>query len=109
MLQTHCAPSNRNQFDSLVELQVKKQLYAILLRWLAETGTARSMRREQVELHATMTSWAIYGAAKRWSQSERTESARDFARRALPLVAAGLAADTGKPVRTKTTNVHTSP
>lgn len=89
-LRTHCAPSNRNQFDSVVEQQVKQQIYAILLRWSKESDSSRDTDEQQAELQATVTSWAIYGAATRWNTSHRRESAVEFARRALPMIMAGM-------------------
>jgi AcrR family transcriptional regulator len=105
-LRTHCAPSNRSQFDSLVELQVKRQVYATLLRWLEENGSSAARYREQAELNATMTSWAIYGAAKRWSEGERKQSAGDFAQRTLPSIIAGLEAQTPQPNKARTNHVN---
>lgn len=89
-LQTHCPPSNRGQFSSLVEQQVKQEVYLILLHWLEENNPSRTRNQKQTELQATVTSWAIYGAAMRWSTGERTESAAVFAHEALPLIMAGL-------------------
>ena len=43
-LRTHCAPSTRNQFDSLVESQVKQQVYApIPLEWLIQNSSSSSI------------------------------------------------------------------
>lgn len=89
-MHSHCAPSNRKQFDSLLEQEIKQQVYEILLGWLKQTTLPRSANQNQIELQATMTSWAMYGAAMRWSQGERKESAAQFARQALPLMLAGL-------------------
>lgn len=90
ILHTHCAPSTRNQFDSLVELQVKQQVIAILLRWLDSCQECSFASQKQMELQATVTSWAIYGAAAKWNASENKESAGEFARQALPMIIAGL-------------------
>ena len=89
-MHSHCAPSNRKQFDSLLEQEVKQQVYEILLGWLKQDRVVRAGAEPQLELQATMTSWAIYGAALRWSQSKTKESASEFARQALPLMMAGL-------------------
>lgn len=89
-LRSHCAPSNRNQFDSAVEQQTKLQVYEILLGWLKQDRSWHSVPQTQIELQATMTSWAIYGAALRWSTGERKESAAQFAKQALPMIAPGL-------------------
>lgn len=89
-LHSHCAPSNRNQFDSMLEREVKHQVYEILLDWLKQNRPSHSAAPSQIELQATMASWAMYGAALRWSQGERKESAAQFAKQALPMIMPGL-------------------
>lgn len=89
-LHSHCATSNRKQFDSLLEEQVKQQIYDMLLRWLREIHPPRSANPAQMELQATMSSWAMYGAALRWSNGDRKQSAEQFARSALPMFLAGM-------------------
>jgi len=81
----HCKPSIRTQFDSLVEQQVKQQLYQVILDWLKGATS-----QDDAELRATAADWAIYGLAMYWSQGERKETSAEFARRALPLILAGL-------------------
>ncbi len=88
-LREHCARSGRTQFDSLIERQVKMQLYGFLLGWLKKSESSQ----RNAELRATITSWAIYGAAMRWNEGERKESAQEFARQALPMIMAGLEAE----------------
>ncbi len=104
-LHTHCVPSNRRQFDSLVEQETKDQVHEILLRWLKQIGTGRAANQNQIELQATMTSWAMYGAALRWSLGERKESAVDFARSALPLMMASLDLPHSAVAKTKSTTL----
>lgn len=87
----HCAVSSRAQFDSVIEQQVKLQVYEVLKNWL-ENPAPSSKGNGEAELRATVASWAIYGAARRWSQGKRLESAPDFARQALPIILAGLKA-----------------
>ena len=89
-LHTHCTSSMGTQFDSLVEQQAKVHLYEFLLGWLREGKLAQSTGLHNPELRATVTSWAIYGTAVRWSHSEQKESVEEFARQALPLILAGL-------------------
>ena len=85
----HCPPP-RTQFEPLMEKQIKAELCEILGAWLAEMPTGRSRRRPTPEQAAMITSWAIYGAAVHWTQKERPEPAREFARRVLPSILASL-------------------
>jgi AcrR family transcriptional regulator len=88
-LHDHCAPSNRTQFDSVLEQQIRLQLHTVLLSWLKPAWNG-AISRNEAELRATVTSWAIYGASLWWSQGERKQSAKDFARQVLPMIMAGL-------------------
>lgn len=89
----HCAPSpTRAQLRSVTESQVKAQLYDMLLSWLLvdeSNGRGDAVALEQA---ATVTSWAIYGAAQRWVEGDRARSAEDYARQMLPLILAPLRA-----------------
>ena len=100
-LHSHCAPSNRNQFDSLLEQQVKQEVYEILLEWLKQNAPPRSANQTQIELQATMASWAMYGAAMRWSTGARKESAEQFARNALPMFLTSLDVPNSAATKTK--------
>jgi AcrR family transcriptional regulator len=86
----HCVHSIGAQFDSLVERQVKMQLYDFLLGWQKASTPNGAHGQDQRELRATVTSWAIYGAAMRWSQSDHKQSPAEFARQALPIIMAGF-------------------
>ncbi len=85
-LNAHCAPSGRTQFGPLIERQFKKRLTEFLLGWFKKGGSSRN----DAELQATITSWAIYGTAVSWTERKRKESVQEFARQALPMIAAGL-------------------
>ncbi len=86
----HCGHSIGAQFDSLVERQVKIQLYDFLLGWQKAGASNGAHGQDKRELRATVTSWAIYGAALRWSQSDHKQSPTEFARQALPIIMAGF-------------------
>jgi AcrR family transcriptional regulator len=90
LVKTHarCAPSGRMQFDAGVGQRLNAQVYEFLLAWI----TKRDGGRNHAELRATITSWAIYGAARRWSEEPRQASVQEFAHQALPLIMAGLEA-----------------
>ena len=64
----------------------------MLLNWLSldeSSGRGDTVAPEQA---ATVTSWAIYGAAQRWVEGDRGLSAEDYARQMLPLIRAPLSA-----------------
>jgi AcrR family transcriptional regulator len=87
----HCPPP-RTQFDSLMEKQIKAELYEVLRAWLAPEGrpSRGSKRSDTSELAAMVTSWAIYGAAVQWSGQERPEPANEFVQQVLPIIMASL-------------------
>jgi AcrR family transcriptional regulator len=95
-IQGHCPPP-RGQMDSLLEKQVKAELYEVLLDWLNQAPTRRVAEQPTPEQAATMASWAIYGAVVQWSQKENREPPDQFARQVLPLILAGLQPLTGAP------------
>jgi AcrR family transcriptional regulator len=80
-------PAPRGQMDSLIEKQIKVTVYEILLTWLEELSISDPDNFEQ---KATITAWAIYGAAVLWSQKTGSESANDFVQQILPIILASL-------------------
>jgi AcrR family transcriptional regulator len=84
----HCAKTEQ-QFQSLVEAQVRGQVQELLLHWLEnkDLGEKLPAAREQA---ATAASWAIYGLATEWSRARRTPPIESFANDVLPLVAANF-------------------
>lgn len=90
LLQDYCVPSNRSQFDTLVAERVKGNIQSILLRWLAEGAPPNSANYLQAELQATVTSWAIYGAAQKWTNTEYHEPAAAYAQRIYPLILSAI-------------------
>jgi len=83
-------PPPHGQMETLMEKQIKVELYAILRAWLADLPLGESRQRATAEQAAMVSSWGIYGAALQWSQQKRPEPAADFARRILPLILASL-------------------
>ncbi|HET9590370.1 MAG TPA: TetR family transcriptional regulator [Anaerolineales bacterium] len=92
-LHSDCAQPHQ-QFESLVETQIKAQIYDLLTVWLRQTKT-----RISTEIPATVATWAIYGLASYWSHSTpaRAGAAREkrpalskFVDEALPLIAVNL-------------------
>lgn len=81
---THAKPP-RAQFESLIETQVKRVVYELLLKWLEQSKTVAAP-----ETAATAGSWAIYGLASQWNHSRKPKPAEAFASEVLPLVAANF-------------------
>jgi AcrR family transcriptional regulator len=84
----HC-PVSEQQFQSLVEAQVRTQIHALLNHWLENIPLLEntSVSRERA---ATAASWAIYGLASEWSHNKRQPPIEQYAEEVLPLVAANL-------------------
>jgi AcrR family transcriptional regulator len=78
-------PAPHGQMDSLMEKQIKEVVCEILQSWLE--GLPNSDNTEQ---KATITAWAIYGAAVQWSQKSKPELVNDFVQQVLPIITAGL-------------------
>ena len=73
------------QFESLVETQIKKQVYDLLTLWLKQTKTLIA-----TEIPATVATWAIYGLASLWSHAKKRPALSKFVDEALPLIAVNL-------------------
>ena len=86
----HRCPPPHGQLETLMEKQIKAELYETLRRWLEGLPPSKSKGHATLEQTAMESSGAIYGAAMQWSQQERRESAKDFVQQVLPLITAGL-------------------
>jgi AcrR family transcriptional regulator len=73
------------QFESLVEGTIKKQIFDLLTHWLQQTKT-----KIPTEIPATVATWAIYGLASLYSHSKKRPALDKFVDDALPLVAVNL-------------------
>jgi len=83
-LHSDCAQPHQ-QFESLVEGTIKKQIFDLLSHWLKQTKTKIS-----TEIPATVATWAIYGLASLYSHSKKRPALDKFVDDALPLVAVNL-------------------
>lgn len=83
-LHSDCAQPHE-QFESLVEGTIKKQIFDLLSHWLKQTKTKIS-----TEIPATVATWAIYGLASLYSHSKKRPALDKFVDDALPLVAVNL-------------------
>ena len=82
-LHTSCAQPHQ-QFESLVEGTIKKQIFDLLSYWL------RDSKKATAEIPATVATWAIYGLASHYSHSKKRPALEKFVDEALPLVAVNL-------------------
>lgn len=85
--QGHCKMPN-DQFESLVETQVRNQIQNLVQNWLEQEQATI-----YPEIAATATSWAIYGLAQQWSHDKNHLSVEDFADKVMPLVMKNLGID----------------
>lgn len=81
-LHTSCAQPH-NQFESLVEGTIKKQVFDLLSYWLRNA-------KVPIEIPATVATWAIYGLASHYSHLKKRPSLEKFVDEAFPLVAVNL-------------------
>ena len=84
LLHHECVESHQ-QFEALVEVQIKQQIYTLLSHWFEQTSTPIA-----TEIPATVATWAIYGLASYYSQSKKRLPLDQFVDEALPLVAVNL-------------------
>ncbi|HEY9152234.1 MAG TPA: TetR family transcriptional regulator [Anaerolineales bacterium] len=83
-LHSDCAQPHQ-QFESLVEGTIKKQIFDLLSYWLTQTKS-----KIPTEIPATVATWAIYGLASLYSHSKKRPALDKFVDDALPLVAVNL-------------------
>lgn len=83
-LHSDCAQPHQ-QFESLVETQIKKQLFDLLSFWLKQSKVKIS-----TDIPATVATWAIYGLASHYSHTKKRPALDKFVDEALPLVAVNL-------------------
>jgi AcrR family transcriptional regulator len=84
----HC-PASEQQFQALVEAQVRAQIHERLNHWLEAIPLIQNtpIGRDRA---ATAASWAIYGLATEWSHNKHVPPVEQYADEVLPLVAANL-------------------
>ncbi len=77
-----CAQPHQ-QFESLVEGTIKKQIFDLLSYWLRKSSLP-------TEIPATVATWAIYGLASHYSHAKKRPVLETFVNEAFPLVAVNL-------------------
>jgi len=83
-MHSECAQPHQ-QFESLIEGTIKKQVYELLTHWLEQADAKIS-----TDIPATVATWAIYGLASHYSHLKKRPSLDKFVDEALPLVAVNL-------------------
>ena len=83
-MHSECAQPHQ-QFESLVEGTIKKQIFDLLSYWLTQTKSKIS-----TDIPATVATWAIYGLASHYSHMKKRPALDKFVNDALPLVAVNL-------------------
>ncbi len=83
-LHGNCAQPH-DQFESLVETQIKKIIFDLLSHWLEKSKVKVSR-----EIPVTVATWAIYGLASYYGHSKKRPALEKFVDEALPLVAVNL-------------------
>jgi AcrR family transcriptional regulator len=83
-----CSPSKTSQLEPLVEAEVKKQVMEVLRGWLKPPKGSKSA--DTSEVTATVTSWAIYGAAHQWSRTAKRIALKDYIDQVLPMILSGM-------------------
>ncbi len=81
-LHTSCAQPHQ-QFESLVESTIKKQVFDLLSYWLRKS-------KVPTDIPATVATWAIYGLASHYSHMKKRPVLDKFVDEAFPLVAVNL-------------------
>ncbi len=81
---SECAQPHQ-QFESLVEGNIKKIIFDVLSYWLKQTNPKIS-----TDIPATVATWAIYGLASHYSHMKKRPALEKFVDEALPLVAINL-------------------
>jgi AcrR family transcriptional regulator len=83
-IHSECAQPHQ-QFESLVETQIKQQIFDLLSYWLKQVNSKIS-----TAIPATVATWAIYGLASYFSHMKKRPALEKFVEEALPLVAVNL-------------------
>lgn len=89
LVRHHHKPSDQ-QYGPLFEIALQQELYDLLLKWLGQIPSARSLPEETKEATAQIISWAIFGPATQWSRANHNIAKDVMVRHVLTVVIAGL-------------------
>ncbi|MFN8488046.1 MAG: TetR/AcrR family transcriptional regulator [Caldilineaceae bacterium] len=84
-----CRASSK-QFEPLMEREVQRQVYQLVLRWVAEAPAAQQRPPIAPEVIASSVSWTILGAGVHWRQNDKQASVQAIADQVLRLITHGL-------------------
>lgn len=73
-------------FESPLELQIVAQLHENIRAWLAAQPGAQRRPAAQLDLAATLISWASFGAAREWSARRRSQPAEELVGATVPML-----------------------
>ncbi len=85
----HCQPVDA--LNPLFERSVQEELAGVLLAWLGQVPAPERRWRVPVEMIALVVSWAIFGAAVKWSQEAQTIPAKQMTNDVLIVITEGVA------------------
>ncbi len=86
---SRCPPPH-GQLEPLIEKQIKSELYKVIFEWLQLVPDRTGDGSTTLEQAATVSAWAMYGAAVQWSQKAHRESVDEFIQQVLPLIMSSL-------------------
>jgi len=85
----HCPPPH-GQLEPLIEKQIKSEIYDVIFAWLQAAPERVANGSSTTEQAATVSAWAMYGAAAQWSQKAKREPVDEFIQQVLPLILSNL-------------------
>lgn len=86
-LNGHCTAADK-EFRPFIEMQVQKQLYEFILRWVISLEPGEEPTTP--EITASVMSWAIFGIGVRWSQNGMPQTEEEMANQVLTLIDGGM-------------------
>lgn len=86
-LNSHCTTADK-EFRPFIEMQVQKQLYEFILRWVISLEPGEEPTTP--EITASVMSWAIFGIGVRWSQNGMPHTEEEMANQVLTLIDGGM-------------------
>ncbi len=81
--------STKDQFEPMLDRAVQQELYTLLLSRLKQVGVSTG-RPVPAETTAEVISWAIFGAASRWSRQENRFSTEQMVSHVLTIITEGI-------------------